>query len=68
MWMGWDGMGWVQVNEAGWDLTRPLEADCKLKLVDFDSKEGSHTFWHSSAHILGRRTPSSVFARCVCCI
>ena len=37
-----------------WDLDRPLEASCKLELVKFDSDDGQHVFWHSSAHILGQ--------------
>jgi threonyl-tRNA synthetase len=36
-----------------WDLKRPLENDCSLKVFTFDDKEGAYTFWHSSAHILG---------------
>jgi len=36
-----------------WDLTRPLESDCQLELLDFSSPEGTETFWHSSAHVLG---------------
>lgn len=36
------------------DLTRPLEGDCELELVAFDSKEGREVFWHSSSHILGQ--------------
>ena len=36
------------------DLNTPLEGDCSLELVTFDSPEGKETFWHSSAHILGR--------------
>ncbi|KAE8010567.1 hypothetical protein FH972_006930 [Carpinus fangiana] len=42
-----------QVNGVLWDMARPLEADCELKLFTFDSDEGRDTFWHSSAHILG---------------
>ncbi|KAH9773421.1 threonine--tRNA ligase 1 [Citrus sinensis] len=42
------------VNGVLWDMTRPLEADCDLKLFTFDSDEGRDTFWHSSAHILGQ--------------
>ncbi|KAF6989926.1 hypothetical protein CFC21_007198 [Triticum aestivum] len=34
-------------------MTRPLEDDCELSLLTFDSKEGRDTLWHSSAHILG---------------
>lgn len=40
-------------NEV-WDLTRPLEGDCFLELLDFDTPEGRSTFWHSSAHVLGQ--------------
>nr|BAJ93554.1 predicted protein [Hordeum vulgare subsp. vulgare] len=43
----------AQVNGVLWDMTRPLEGDCDLKLFKFDSNEGRDTFWHSSAHILG---------------
>ncbi|KAL6194486.1 hypothetical protein ACLB2K_035570 [Fragaria x ananassa] len=41
------------VNGQLWDMTRPLEGDCELKLFTFDDDEGRDTFWHSSAHILG---------------
>ncbi|KAL6839149.1 hypothetical protein ACP4OV_031040 [Aristida adscensionis] len=43
----------AQVNGTLWDMGRPLEGDCELKLFKFDSDEGRDTFWHSSAHILG---------------
>ena len=36
-----------------WDLERPLEASCSLRLLDFDSDAGKRVFWHSSAHVLG---------------
>ncbi|CAH7667436.1 threonyl-tRNA synthetase [Phakopsora pachyrhizi] len=36
-----------------WDLERPLESSCSLRLLDFDSEEGKRVFWHSSAHVLG---------------
>ncbi|KAM9883931.1 threonyl-tRNA synthetase [Verticillium dahliae] len=36
-----------------WDLDRPLEASCKLELLNFDDEQGKQVFWHSSAHILG---------------
>lgn len=44
----------AKVNTTMWDLFRPLEEDCTLQLYTFDSKEGSYTFWHSSAHVLGQ--------------
>jgi len=40
-----------------WDISRPLEGDCKLtlrKFTDKDSTEGKTAFWHSSAHVLGQ--------------
>jgi threonyl-tRNA synthetase len=43
-----------EVNGVLWDMGRPLEADCDLKLFTFDSDQGRDTFWHSSAHILGQ--------------
>eukprot|EP00823_Brevimastigomonas_motovehiculus_P006105 TRINITY_DN4847_c0_g1_i1.p1 TRINITY_DN4847_c0_g1~~TRINITY_DN4847_c0_g1_i1.p1 ORF type:complete len:741 (-),score=227.90 TRINITY_DN4847_c0_g1_i1:199-2421(-) len=48
----------AKVNEDLWDLTRPLEGDCKMELFTFDSKEGQHVFWHSSSHILGESIES----------
>ena len=43
----------AKVNGELWDLDRPLEEDCELKLLKFDDPEGEYVFWHSSAHILG---------------
>ncbi|PSR84853.1 Threonine--tRNA ligase [Actinidia chinensis var. chinensis] len=43
-----------KVNGVLWDMSRPLEGDCDLKLFTFESDEGRDTFWHSSAHILGQ--------------
>ncbi|KAK9074660.1 hypothetical protein SSX86_007258 [Deinandra increscens subsp. villosa] len=43
-----------QVDGVLWDISRPLESDCQLKIFTFDSDEGRDTFWHSSAHILGQ--------------
>jgi len=36
-----------------WDVNRPLEGDCELKLFKFEDPEGKECFWHSSAHVLG---------------
>jgi hypothetical protein len=51
----------VQVDGVLWDMTRPLEGDCKLQIHKFDSDKGRDTFWHSSAHILGQVRHSSVW-------
>ncbi|KAG2278552.1 hypothetical protein Bca52824_061107 [Brassica carinata] len=42
------------VNDELWDMSRPLEGDCKLELFKFDSDKGRDTLWHSSAHVLGQ--------------
>uniref|UniRef100_A0A7S4IRV5 Probable threonine--tRNA ligase, cytoplasmic n=1 Tax=Vannella robusta TaxID=1487602 RepID=A0A7S4IRV5_9EUKA len=43
----------AKVNGVLWDLPRKLEEDCTLELFSFNTEEGQHVFWHSSAHILG---------------
>lgn len=43
----------AEVDGELWDLERPLEKSCRLKLLDFDHPEGKKVFWHSSAHVLG---------------
>eukprot|EP00898_Chlorokybus_atmophyticus_P006838 jgi/Chlat1/7155/Chrsp57S06829 len=43
----------ARVDDTLWDMARPLEKDCHLKIFNFDADEGRDTFWHSSAHILG---------------
>ena len=35
------------------DALRPFEGDVELELYTFDDPEGTETFWHSSAHVLG---------------
>ena len=35
-----------------YDLDRPLESDCSLRLLKWDDDEGKHVFWHSSSHLL----------------
>jgi len=43
----------AKINGQLWDIPRKLEEDCTIELFGFDSEEGKHVFWHSSAHILG---------------
>ena len=43
----------AEVDGELWDMERPLEKSCRLKLLDFDDPEGKKVYWHSSAHILG---------------
>merc|ERR1719216_515018 len=42
-----------KVDNEEWDLDRPFEKSCKLKLIKFDDDDGKKVFWHSSAHVLG---------------
>ncbi|KAJ3030686.1 threonyl-tRNA synthetase [Rhizophlyctis rosea] len=42
-----------KVDDSLFDLTRPLEASCRLKFLKFDDEEGKKVYWHSSAHVLG---------------
>ena len=44
----------ARVNGVLWDMARPLEEDCELRIYKFEDDEGRDTFWHSSAHILGQ--------------
>jgi len=39
-----------------WDLTRPLEGNCNIEILTFNSDDDAAkaVFWHSSAHILGQ--------------
>ncbi len=34
------------------DLRTPIERDCELSILTFDSKEGKHAFWHTGSHVL----------------
>ncbi|XP_034026873.1 threonine--tRNA ligase 1, cytoplasmic [Thalassophryne amazonica] len=55
----------AKVNDCVWDLDRPLEEDCSLKLLKFDDEEAQAVYWHSSAHILGEAM-ERVYGGCLC--
>ncbi len=42
----------VKVNEEVWDATRPIPMDSRVTLFTWDSEEGKHAMWHSSAHLM----------------
>ncbi|QQS51488.1 MAG: threonine--tRNA ligase [Bacteroidota bacterium] len=42
----------VSVDEEIWDTTRPINKNAHIKLHKFDTPEGKHAFWHSSAHLM----------------
>ncbi|XP_018592974.1 threonine--tRNA ligase, cytoplasmic isoform X2 [Scleropages formosus] len=41
-----------KVNGELWELVRPLEADCELHFLGFDSTEGKQVVWRSGACVL----------------
>ncbi|XP_068178919.1 threonine--tRNA ligase 1, cytoplasmic-like isoform X4 [Antennarius striatus] len=41
------------VNGELWDLGRPLESDCELRLLGFDTIEGRQAAWKTGACVLG---------------
>lgn len=55
----------AKVNEELWDLDRPLEGDCNLKLLKFDDEEGKYVFWHSTAHLMGEAMELA-YGGCLC--
>lgn len=55
----------AKVNNAVWDLDRPLEDDCSLQLLKFDDEDAQAVYWHSSAHILGEAM-ERVYGGCLC--
>ena len=42
----------ASVNGELWDVHRPIDQDATLSLHKWESDEGKHAFWHSSAHLL----------------
>ena len=42
----------AKVGDEMWDMTRPIPADSSIEFFKWDSEEGKHAFWHSSAHLL----------------
>jgi len=44
----------VTINGEVWDSTRPIHTDASIKLHTWESEEGRHAFWHSSAHLMAQ--------------
>jgi len=42
----------AKVGEEMWDMTRAIPGDATINFYKWDSDEGKHAFWHSSAHLL----------------
>lgn len=41
----------IEVDGCVWDLMRPIEKDCSVKILTFKDKGGKDTFRHSTAHV-----------------
>ncbi len=44
----------AKVNGKILDVREPLNEDCNLELIKFESKEGKDVYWHSTAHLLAQ--------------
>lgn len=44
----------VKIDGTARDLLAPIEADCAIEILTFDSPEGKQIFWHSSSHIMAQ--------------
>lgn len=42
----------ASVNDEVYELNRPIETDCNIRLHKWDDDEAKHTFWHTSAHLM----------------
>lgn len=42
----------AKINDQLWDMERPLEADCKIQLLKFDSQDAKTAFWTTAAFTL----------------
>ena len=43
----------ARVDGVLWDLSRPLEKDCKVSHLSYNDPDGRAVLWHSAAHVLG---------------
>ena len=47
-----------EVNGQMWDLTRPLEGDCSLRLFTWNDPQGREVYRHSSTHLMAQAVKS----------
>ena len=48
----------VSVNDKVFDLLRPINEDCSIKLHKWEDREAKQTFWHSSSHLMAEALQS----------
>ena len=44
----------IKVDGTAKDLKAPINSDCSVEILTFDSPEGKQIFWHSSSHIMAQ--------------
>ena len=48
----------VSVNDKVFDLLRPINEDCTIRLHKWEDQEAKQTFWHSSSHLMAEALQS----------
>ena len=46
----------ARVNGEVVDLRHVVSEDCELEILTFDNEEGKGAFWHTTSHIMHRRS------------
>ena len=46
----------ARVNGEVVDLRHVVSEDCELEILTFDNEEGKGAFWHTTSHIMARRS------------
>ena len=44
----------ARINGEVCDLRTPIDQDCTLEILTFDSEEGKHAYWHTTSHIMAQ--------------
>ncbi len=56
----------ARINGETRDLRTPIQGDCALEILTFDSEEGKKAYWHTASHIMAqavcRLYPGTKFA------
>ena len=42
----------ASINNEVYELNRPINSDCNIKLHKWEDNEAKHAFWHTSAHLM----------------
>ncbi len=42
----------AEVDDALWDLHRPVTSDARVRLLTWNDEKGKKVFWHTSAHLM----------------